>query len=205
MTHLSACGHPRKIKPIDRSGSKSTAEDANSGDAEKAKDAEATQDAGAVEPDATVVEPSPPPPVEALIVDGASAEELAIVKQCVTKFQDNPFAGHITSFRKIVPLPSFNEDKVVIDDFQVSQAPTMILITDGLNVGGNVTFKLLDANGYYCIKPAAMVQNLVIQLDCKARIADANDQKGQGSIQGIYISSVTKIEKIDSGRGDCIR
>jgi hypothetical protein len=199
---LPACGHKKKIKAVEHAPATTTP--ASSEDVEKAEtdEGEKKAEGDATDAGTTVV---PAAVNQEVTIDGASAEETAIVKQCLAKFPDNPFAGHVTVFRKIVPLPSFNEDKVTVDDSTISATPAMILITDGLNVGGNIIFKLLDPNGFYCIKPAAMVKNLIIQLDCKARIADANDQKGQGGLQGIYISSVTKIEKVDPGRGDCVR
>lgn len=112
-------------------------------------------------------------------------------------------------------------------DLESTTDPRLIIIPLSVNIGGSVTFELMNPNGWYCMKTAVGAKsNLNIKLNCTAKLAQSdlgisldtktnagsplpvkvgvNDGKAAGGQLGILIDSNSTISRVtSSGSTNC--
>lgn len=82
-----------------------------------------------------------------------------------------------------------------------------------VNVGGAVTYNLLNPNGYYCMKVNVNVnQQLTINLHCNARLADSKVGVNVGSTVsdstsavGVHVNSTVNVQTVRPAGDQCVR
>ena len=145
-------------------------------------------------------------------IPGATEADLEALYKCLSKWPGHPFKGNVENYRKIAASVTVGGYGNAIDDSRVTEEPFLILLTAGVNVLGAPTYQLLNPNGYYCINVNVNVKTqLTVNLDCRARLADAkvdvnvlSNQDGTTSAVGVHVLS--DIDIVDVGdSSDCLR
>jgi hypothetical protein len=87
------------------------------------------------------------------------------------------------------------------DDTEVTSSPTLIMVNPGVNVMGGTTIKLLNPNGWYCLRSNVNVMGgLTIKVHCKAHLASASEGVtvlGSNSAQdSVTVMGSTRVESV---------
>jgi hypothetical protein len=111
-------------------------------------------------------------------------------------------------------------------DLEVTPEPRLIIVPLSVNLGGNVTFELMNPNGWYCMKAAVGAKStLNIKLHCNARLAQSdlgisletkpaagaplpvkvgiNDGTTPGGQLGIMVDSSVNLTRAGTGGAAC--
>ncbi len=111
-------------------------------------------------------------------------------------------------------------------DLEATVEPRLIVIPLSVNLGGNVTFELMNPNGWYCMKAAVGAKStLNIKLHCTAKLAQSdlgisldtkpaagsplpvnvgiNDGKTPGGQLGIMVDSSVNLTRMGVGGAAC--
>lgn len=132
-----------------------------------------------------------------------SADDQAINK-CLDKFGNHPFnSQQLHNYRRIAAsVQVLGIGNGVVDD-QPTKEPALILISVAVNVLGTANYKLLNPNGWYCLKVGVNVQATTnIDLQCKAHLADSkvdvsvlSNSAPAGQV-GVHVLSTVNINKV---------
>ena len=111
-------------------------------------------------------------------------------------------------------------------DTEVTSEPRLIVIPLSVNLGGDVTFELMNPNGWYCMKAAVGAKStLNIKLHCNAKLAQSdlgisldtkpaagsplpvkvgiNDGRTPGGQLGIMVDSTVNLTRLGTGGAAC--
>jgi hypothetical protein len=111
-------------------------------------------------------------------------------------------------------------------DTEITSEPRLIVIPLSVNLGGDVTFELMNPNGWYCMKAAVGAKStLNIKLHCNAKLAQSdlgisldtkpaagsplpvkvgiNDGKTPGGQLGIMVDSSVNLTRVGTGGAAC--
>lgn len=127
------------------------------------------------------------------------------LNDCAKQWESQPF-GKITEdtkFRTITgKVRVMGIGSETVDD-EVTDAPVLILIEPSVNVLTKTLYRLLNPNGYYCLKSkVAVLAKTVIVADCKAHIAatqgtDVLASNDGGPNQGVGVLASSQIERVN--------
>ena len=86
-------------------------------------------------------------------------------------------------------------------DTDVTSAPTLVLVSAGVNVMGGSTVELLNPNGWYCLRSNVNVMGgLTIKAHCKAHVASAIDgvtvMGDNADNKGVTVMGATRVEYV---------
>lgn len=114
----------------------------------------------------------------AILAAGSAAcasEDEGYLRLCLKAWGDHPFAD-VHPYRKyssIVNVFGIGENT---DDLGPTRKPSLILVDTGVNVLGGTTIRLMNPNGWYCLRSNINVMGKVtIKAHCKAHIASASE------------------------------
>lgn len=160
--------------------------------------------------DDMVVEPLPP---EDYDIPEADDDDLDALHKCMAQWKNLPFDQTINSYKKISAAVTVGGYGNAVNDTEATDTPQLVLISAGVNVLGAPTYKLLNPNGYYCIKVNVNVQtDLTVELHCNARLSDGkvnvNVQSNQNDVTsavGVHVLSEVEVVTIRPNGDQCIR
>lgn len=86
-------------------------------------------------------------------------------------------------------------------DTDVTSAPTLVLVSAGVNVMGGSTVELLNPNGWYCLRSNVNVMGgLTIKAHCKSHLASAIDgvtvMGDNAENKGVTVMGATRVEHV---------
>ncbi|MEO8751990.1 MAG: hypothetical protein ABI624_04855 [Casimicrobiaceae bacterium] len=86
-------------------------------------------------------------------------------------------------------------------DTERTSAPSLVLVSTGVNVMGGTTLELLNPNGWYCFKSNVNVMgSLTIKAACKAHLASAHDGTtvlgSNSSDKSVTVMGSTKVQLV---------
>jgi hypothetical protein len=107
-----------------------------------------------------------------------AAQELdPSIDACLKAWGDHPF-GAKPEFKTLnvsVKVFGFGRDTA---DTEPTSAPSLVLLAPSVNVLGNSRIKLLNPNGWYCLRTNVNVGGgMTLEMHCKANLASAADGK----------------------------
>jgi len=95
---------------------------------------------------------------------------------CLKHLGKHPFAEGNLVYRTIGPSVRVFSIGVSVQDDRETQQPELVLIKPSVSVFSEVTLKLLNPQGWYCLKGKVAVFSAVeIQIDCRANLASSSD------------------------------
>ena len=127
------------------------------------------------------------------------------VKECLKHWGKTPFNKKNPKYRTVsTSVNVFGAGKDIVEDKKTS-GPELVLIKPSVNVLGKTKMKLLNPNGWYCMKSNTNVLGkAVIELHCNAKMAVAStgatvlggDDGEDSGQQGTTVLGKTKIKRI---------
>ena len=105
-----------------------------------------------------------------------SARELdSSISACLKAWGDHPF-GEAPQFKTLgTSVKVFGIGKETAD-IEATSSPSLVLINPSFNVMGGSTMKLLNPNGWYCLRTTvSVIGGVSIRAHCKARLASTSD------------------------------
>ena len=146
-------------------------------------------------------------------IPDADDDDLDALHKCMAKWKDIPFDQTIDNYDKIHASVTVGGFGNAVNDTKRTDEPWLTLITAGVNVGGEPVYRLLNPNGFYCIKVNVNVlTKLTIELHCNARLADSkvnvnvlSEQDDATAGVGVHVLSDVDVVTIRPSGDDCIR
>lgn len=146
-------------------------------------------------------------------VPEASDDDLDALHKCMAHWKDLPFDRTINNYTKISASVTVGGYGLAVNDTERTDEPWLTLISAGVNVLGEPTYRLLNPNGYYCIKVNVNVSTkLTVELHCNARLADQNvnvnvlaNQSDTTSAVGVHVLSDVEVVTVRPSGDDCVR
>ncbi len=135
-------------------------------------------------------------------VNAPAAEESEEVATCLKNWKNHPFKTARPEFRTIrskVKVMGMGDE---LTDGQTTSTPELILVMPTVNVMSKSVLRLLNPNGWYCLKSnVAVLGKTEIELDCKAKLTAANlgatvlgkDDSDTGNVTVLGKNTVTKV------------
>ena len=104
------------------------------------------------------------------------AEELdSSIASCLKAWGKHPF-GPKPKYRTLATSVKVFGIGQATTDTETTNTPSLVLVNPGVNVMGGSTVKLLNPNGWYCLRSNVNVMvGLHIQAHCKTHLASAYD------------------------------
>jgi hypothetical protein len=131
-----------------------------------------------------------------------AAEDKEEVQNCLKTWKQHPFNTGNPDFRVIgskVKVMGMGDEMI---DGQKTEKPELIFVKPTVNVMSKSVIRLLNPNGWYCLKSnVAVMGKTEIEVDCKAKLASAStgatvlgkDDSDNGSVTVLGKNTVTKV------------
>lgn len=120
------------------------------------------------------------------------------IANCLRAWGKHPFGANpkYKTLAKSVKVFGIGQDTA---DTQQTNTPSLVLVNPGVNVMGGSTVKLLNPNGWYCLRANVNVMGgLRIRAHCKAHLASAHDGVtvlgSNQSDKGVTVMGKTQVE-----------
>ena len=95
---------------------------------------------------------------------------------CLKSWGKHPFDEGNLNYRTIAPNVRVFGSGVSVQDDRETQQPELVLIKPSVSVFSKGTLKLLNPQGWYCLKSkVAVFSEVDIQIDCRANLASSSD------------------------------
>lgn len=109
-----------------------------------------------------------------LPMDVSAREVDSSIAACLKAWGDHPF-GETPQFKTLeTSVKVFGIGKEIADT-EATSAPSLVLIDPSFNVMGGSTIKLLNPNGWYCLRTTvSILGNVDIRAHCKAQLASTS-------------------------------
>ncbi|MGE4133736.1 MAG: hypothetical protein AB7F86_19015 [Bdellovibrionales bacterium] len=105
----------------------------------------------------------------------AMATDQDEIDVCLSNWKDHPFKGHSNDFRTISAKVKIMGIGGELKDDAKSEQPELILVKPTVNVMSKQVVKLLNPNGWYCLKSSvAVLGKTQIELGCGAKFTASN-------------------------------
>ncbi len=135
----------------------------------------------------------------------ATEERDPSIDACLKAWGEHPF-GVKPEFKTLsvsVKVFGFGRDTA---DTEPTPSPSLVLVSPSVNVLGNSRIKLLNPNGWYCLRSNVNVGGgMTLEMNCKANLASAADGKtlkpGENlqESQSTNVLGSTTIERVGCG------
>lgn len=144
-------------------------------------------------------------------IPDADPTDLGDIERCLALWGDNsPFGQTITNYEKIYASVTIGGSGTPINDTVRTEEPKLILVVAGVAVGSNVTYNMLNPNGYYCVKVSVNVQtNATYNVHCNAAVAQSSVSVNVGSNGdplsqiGVNVNSNTQVNIVRPADDQC--
>jgi hypothetical protein len=120
---------------------------------------------------------------------------------CLKNWGKHPFDEGNLNYRTIAPNVRVFGSGVSVQDDRETQQPELVLIKSNVSVFSKGTLKLLNPQGWYCLKSkVAVFSEVDIQIDCRANLASSSDGTTvMGSNEkrdGVTVFGTSKVTRI---------
>ncbi len=126
------------------------------------------------------------------------------INDCLKGWGKHPF-GEKPQYRTLnTSVKILGIGKKIADNTQTKK-PALVLVKPSVNVLSKSTMKLLNPNGWYCLKAnVGVLGKTTIEIDCKAKLALGDGQavtvlgsQGKGEETGIAILGKTQVKRLN--------
>jgi hypothetical protein len=123
------------------------------------------------------------------------------LKTCLRNWGKHPFVEGNLDHRTIAPSVRVFDTGVSVQDDRVTEQPELVLIKPSVSVFSKTTIKLLNPQGWYCLKSKVGVFSEVdIQIDCRANLASSSDGAtvlgSNDRRDGVTVFGTSKVNRI---------
>ena len=124
------------------------------------------------------------------------------VKQCLKHWKSAPFSSKKLNYRTLSASVSVLGVGGEINDTKKTSGPELIYLKPSVNVLGKSTIRLMNPNGWYCLKSNTNVLGkAIIELHCKAKLAMSNTGatvlgSEESDQKGTTVLGKTKIKRV---------
>lgn len=135
--------------------------------------------------------PSKPNADATATTSDATDPNVAVIAKCLEKWgPSSPFKKG-ENFRVInASVSVFGVGNALVDDIQ-TKTPELVLIGAAVNVLGEATYKLLNNNGWYCLKVDVNVLSTTnLELGCSSHVADSKVDVAVGGTKNRQVGEV---------------
>ncbi len=95
---------------------------------------------------------------------------------CLKHWGKHPFVEGNLDYRTIAPSVRVFGTGVSVQDDRATEQPELVLVKSSVSVFAKSTIRLLNPQGWYCLKGKIAVFSTVdIQIDCRANLASSSD------------------------------
>ena len=106
-------------------------------------------------------------------IEGGDRDTL---RACLKSWGQHPFVEGNLDYRTIAPSVRVFDTGVSVQDDRVTEQPELVLVKPSVSVFSRSTIKLLNPQGWYCLKgKVAVFSSVDIQIDCRANLASSSD------------------------------
>jgi hypothetical protein len=107
--------------------------------------------------------------------DEGSDKDTDALKTCLKNWGKHPFVEGNLDYRMIAPSVRVFGTGVSVQDDRETEQPELVLVKLSVSVFAKSTIKLLNPQGWYCLKGKVAVFSAVdIQIDCRANLASSS-------------------------------
>jgi hypothetical protein len=140
----------------------------------------------------------------AVVGDENDSDEYAIARCLAAWGTTHPFQGKKSPPFKTLSagVKVFGIGAAIIDD-ERTREPRLVLVSPSVGVMSKSTMRLLNPNGWYCLKSNVTVMSkTVIELACAASIADAREgvavlgSNVEGTGKGVTVMGKTELRRV---------
>ena len=122
------------------------------------------------------------------------------ITTCLQAWGEHPFGGNPPYKTLATSVKVFGIGRATADA-EVTSAPTLVLVSAGVNVMGGSTVELLNPNGWYCLRSNVNVMGgMIIKAHCKAHLASAVDgvtvMGENADNKGVTVMGATRVEHV---------
>lgn len=111
-------------------------------------------------------------PVLAVAGDSGDMDE---IKACLRYWDSHPFKGENPKFRTMISRVKVMGIGDEVADTKKTDKPELILVKPNVTVMSKSVLRLLNPNGWYCMKgKVSVLGKSEIQIACKAKLASSN-------------------------------
>jgi hypothetical protein len=108
--------------------------------------------------------------------DEGNDKDTDALKACLRNWGTHPFGEGNLAYRTIAPSVRVFSTGVSVQDDRATEQPELVLVKPSVSVFAKSTIKLLNPQGWYCLKGKVAVFSAVdIQIDCRANLASSSD------------------------------
>lgn len=108
--------------------------------------------------------------------DEGSAKDADALNTYLKHWGKHPFVEGNLDYRTIAPSVRIFGTGVSVQDDRETAQPELVLVKPSVSVFAKSTIKLLNPQGWYCLKGKVAVFSAVdIQIDCRANLASSSD------------------------------
>ena len=101
----------------------------------------------------------------------AEQDDPQAIRECLRKWGNHPFTGENPAYKELgggVKVLGIGKS---VADTEVTSTPRLILVNPAVNVLTKNTYRLLNPNGWYCLKDnVTVLGKSVIEAHCNARL-----------------------------------
>ena len=110
------------------------------------------------------------------VVRAADDGDLVAIRACLKNWGKHPFQGENPAFRKIsAKVKVFGIGKNA-EDLKATDKPELVLVKPSVAVMSKTTIKLMNPNGWYCVKGrVSVLGKSALEAHCKAHLASSSD------------------------------
>lgn len=106
-------------------------------------------------------------------IEGGDRDAL---RACLKSWGQHPFVEGNLDYRTIAPSVRVFGTGVSVQDDRETEQPELVLVKPSVSVFSRSTIKLLNPQGWYCLKgKVAVFSSVDIQINCRANLASSSD------------------------------
>jgi hypothetical protein len=107
--------------------------------------------------------------------DERTDKDTAALKTCLKNWGKHPFVEGNLDYRTIAPSVRIFGTGVSVQDDRATEQPELVLVKPSVSVFSKSTIRLLNPQGWYCLKgKVAVFSGVDIQIDCRANLASSS-------------------------------
>jgi hypothetical protein len=125
------------------------------------------------------------------------------IKSCLEHWKEHPFKGEHPKFRTLISRVKVMGIGDEVGDTAKTDKPDLVLVKPNVTVMSKSVLKLLNPNGWYCMKgKVSVLGKSEIQLHCKAKLASSNSGavvmgSDNADTGGVTVLGETRVTRVD--------
>jgi hypothetical protein len=125
------------------------------------------------------------------------------IRACLEHWHEHPFKGEHPKFRTLISRVKVMGIGDEVGDTAKTAKPDLVLVKPNVTVMSKSVLKLLNPNGWYCLKgKVSVLGKSEIQLHCKAKLASSNSGavvmgSDNADTGGVTVLGETRVTRVD--------